>query len=156
MSQITYTVMTVAAHLVGELGDLHALTLDQRQQLTDDQAAPLILGTQWFCTGVATYVTFIWILKLNMLFLYQRVVHGLWVAKFIKPTMGLVIVTYISIMLILFCSCRPYHRMWIVYPDQGGEFSHTPLRASRRSANLHPPQNSASHKPTSTSSPPWS
>ncbi|EKG16831.1 hypothetical protein MPH_05934 [Macrophomina phaseolina MS6] len=54
-----------------------------------------------------------------MLFLYQRIVNGLWVAKFIKPAMGLVVATFIAIMMILFCSCRPYHRMWIVYPDQG-------------------------------------
>lgn len=113
--------MTVAAHLVGGLGDLHAITMEQRRQLSPEQAAPLIYGTQWFCAGVATYVAFIWMLKLNMLFLYQRVVNGLWVAKFIKPTMGLVVMTFFAIMMILFCSCRPYHRMWIVYPDQGGK-----------------------------------
>lgn len=119
LAWITYTVMTVAAHLVGGLGDLHAITMEQRRQLSPEQAAPLIYGTQWFCAGVATYVAFIWMLKLNMLFLYQRVVNGLWVAKFIKPTMGLVVMTFFAIMMILFCSCRPYHRMWIVYPDQG-------------------------------------
>lgn len=114
--------MTVAAHLVGGLGDLHAITMEQRRELTPEEAQSLILGTQWFCAGVATYVLFIWILKLNMLFLYQRIVNGLWVAKFIKPTMGLVVATLFAIMMILFCSCRPYNRMWMVYPDQGGEF----------------------------------
>lgn len=119
LAWITYTVMTVAAHLVGGLGDLHAITMEQRRELTPEEAQSLILGTQWFCAGVATYVLFIWILKLNMLFLYQRIVSGLWVAKFIKPTMGLVVATLFAIMMILFCSCRPYNRMWMVYPDQG-------------------------------------
>jgi hypothetical protein len=60
-----------------------------------------------------------------MLFLYQRIVRGLWVEKFIKPTMYLVVATFTACYLILFCVCRPYNRMWIVAPDQGGEFSHT-------------------------------
>jgi len=114
--------MTVAAHIVGGLGDLHALSLSERQALAlgpPEAAQPYITGTIWFCIGVATYITFIWLLKLNMLFLYQRVVNGLWVEKFIIPTMALVGVTYLSIMLILFLPCRPYERMWIVFPDQG-------------------------------------
>ncbi|KAK7221830.1 hypothetical protein V2G26_009833 [Clonostachys chloroleuca] len=116
----TYTVMTVAAHFVGGVGDLHALSEEERKNLTDEQAKVLVFGTQWFCIGVATYVLFIWTLKLNMLFLYQRVVKGLWVARFIKPTIYLVIATFVAIYLILFCACRPYSRMWTVYPDQGG------------------------------------
>ncbi|RWA05111.1 hypothetical protein EKO27_g9995 [Xylaria grammica] len=119
LSWATYTVMTVAAHIVGGLGDLHALPLETRKNLSGEEAASYIYGTQWFCAGVATYLLFIWTLKLNMLFLYQRIVRGLWVEKFIKPTMFLVVGTFIIICLILFCVCRPYHRMWIIYPDQG-------------------------------------
>lgn len=126
--QGTYTTMTVAAHIVGGLGDLHALSMEQRKALTEEQAKSYIYGTQWFCAGVATYILFIWSLKLNLLFLYQRVVRGLWVQKFIKPTMYLVIATFIATYLILFCACRPYNRMWVVYEDQGREFSnHTNL-----------------------------
>jgi hypothetical protein len=120
--QATYTVMTVAAHIVGGLGDLHALTMEQREALTEEEAAPYVYGTQWFCAGVATYILFIWTLKLNMLFLYQRVVMGLWVERLIKPTMWLVIATFVTTYLILFCACRPYNRMWVVYPDQGRKF----------------------------------
>lgn len=113
--------MTVAAHMVGGYGDLHALTLDVRKNMTTAEAAPYVYGTQWFCAGVATYNLFIWTLKLNMLFLYQRVVKGIWVEKFIKPTMCILGVTFLAVILALFCACRPYNRMWIVYPDQGGE-----------------------------------
>lgn len=115
--------MTVAAHIVGGLGDLHALPLEDREHLSGEEAAGYIYGTQWFCIGVATYILFIWSLKLNMLFLYQRVVKGLWVEKFLKPAMILVGVTFIIIYLILFTACRPYYRMWIVFPDQGRESS---------------------------------
>ncbi|KAI0538364.1 hypothetical protein GGR58DRAFT_468131 [Xylaria digitata] len=119
LSWATYTVMTVAAHIVGGLGDLHALPLEDRKKLSGKEAESYIYGTQWFCAGVATYILFIWTLKLNMLFLYQRIVRGLWVEKFIKPTMVLVVASFIVIYLILFCVCRPYYRMWVIYPDQG-------------------------------------
>ena len=118
----TYTVMTVAAHIVGGLGDLHALPLSMRENMSSEDAASYIYGTQWFCAGVATYILFIWTLKLNMLFLYQRVVRGLWVEKFIKPTIYLVIASFVAIYLILFCACRPYYRMWVIYPDQGRKY----------------------------------
>lgn len=112
--------MTVAAHIVGGRGDLHALPLEMRANMSKEEAEPYVYATQWFCAGVATYILFIWTLKLNMLFLYQRIVKGLWVEKFIKPAIFIVVAAFIAIMLILFCACRPYHRMWIVYPDQGG------------------------------------
>ncbi|KAI1352895.1 hypothetical protein F5Y01DRAFT_323647 [Xylaria sp. FL0043] len=119
LSWATYTVMTYAADVVGGLGDLHALPLEIRKNLTPDEAKPYIYGTQWFCIGVATYNFFIWTLKLNMLFLYQRVVRGLWVEKFIKPTMAILAATFAVTFIALFAACRPYNRMWIVYPDQG-------------------------------------
>ncbi|RYO77344.1 hypothetical protein DL766_007940 [Monosporascus sp. MC13-8B] len=132
-SWATYTVMTVAAHIVGDLGDIHALPLEARKGLSEEESKPYIYGTQWFCTGVATYILFIWTLKLNMLFLYQRVVQGLWVAKFLKPAMTFVIATFIAVYLILFCACRPYNRMWIVYPDQG------PICQPQSTLNMVPP-----------------
>ncbi|KAI0976888.1 hypothetical protein F4678DRAFT_414954 [Xylaria arbuscula] len=119
LSWATYTVMTYAADVVGGLGDLHALPLELRKALTPEEAKPYIYGTQWFCIGVATYNLFIWTLKLNMLFLYQRVVRGLWVEKFIKPTMAILAATFVVTYIALFAACRPYSRMWTVYPDQG-------------------------------------
>ncbi|KAK5651877.1 hypothetical protein OQA88_11536 [Cercophora sp. LCS_1] len=119
---MTYTAMTVAAHIVGSNGDLHSLTPQQRYQLSllpPEFAEQYIMGTRWFSAGVVTYITFIWLLKINMLFLYQRVVNGLWVEKFIMPTMGLVVLTYLSLIMVLFLPCRPYSRILIIWPDQG-------------------------------------
>jgi hypothetical protein len=58
--------MTVAAHIVGGLGDLHALTMEQREALSEAEAKSLVYATQWFCAGVATYILFIWTLKMNV------------------------------------------------------------------------------------------
>ncbi|KAL1617127.1 hypothetical protein SLS56_011130 [Neofusicoccum ribis] len=116
---ISYTGMTIAAHLVGLHGDLGAIPANQRLSLTQEQADSLILGTKWFMVGWYTYVSLIWSLKVNMLFLYQRVVNGLWVAKFIKPTLVLVVGTWIAILILVSVACRPYDRMWQVWPDPG-------------------------------------
>lgn len=59
-----------------EDGGLPWLRLTQRQAMSDDEAEPFILVTQWFCAGVATYVVFVWSLKINMLFFFRRVVKG--------------------------------------------------------------------------------
>lgn len=118
-SWVVYTVMTYAADVCDRHPDLHVLTLDQRMGMNMDEAAPYIWVTQWFCAGVATYVVFVWSLKINMLFFFRRVVKGLWVAKLIWPLMGLVVCTFIMIMGILFGACRPYPRMWRFYTDEG-------------------------------------
>ncbi|ROW04752.1 hypothetical protein VMCG_04836 [Cytospora schulzeri] len=119
LSWVIYTVMSVAADICGRHADLHTLSLEARSKLTNEEAWPYVWVTRWFCAGVATYVAFVWTLKFNMLFFYKRVVNGLWVEKFIMPVMVLVGATGVIIMIILFASCRPYYKMWIVYPDQG-------------------------------------
>lgn len=74
--QVVYTVMTYAADVCDRHADLHTLTITQRQAMSDDEAEPYIWVTQWFCAGVATYVVFVWSLKINMLFFFRRVVKG--------------------------------------------------------------------------------
>lgn len=68
--------MTYAADVCGRHADLHTLTLEQRTAMTPTEATPYIYVTRWFCAGVATYVVFIWSLKINMLFFFRRVVNG--------------------------------------------------------------------------------
>ena len=74
--QVFYSVMTYAADVCDRHADLHVLTLAQRQAMSVDEAQPYIWVTKWFCAGVATYVVFVWSLKINMLFFFRRVVKG--------------------------------------------------------------------------------
>ncbi|KAK7735761.1 hypothetical protein SLS63_003719 [Diaporthe eres] len=82
--------------------DLHTLSLEQRKTMTEEEAEPYVYVTQWFCAGVATYIVFIWSLKFNMLFFYQRVVDGLAVDKFIKPS------------LVLIANCEPQAEIYML------------------------------------------
>lgn len=69
--------MTYAADVCDRHADLHTLDLDTRKNLTVEEAEPYVHVTKWFCTGVSTYMVFIWTLKFNMLFFYRRVVNGM-------------------------------------------------------------------------------
>ncbi|KAG9193561.1 hypothetical protein G6011_03596 [Alternaria panax] len=114
-----YTGMTVAAHIVGGTGDTSHLMMQERLSFTPEQAAARQKGSQWFMVGWFTYIGLIWTLKLNMLFLYRRVVSMVWVKMFIVPTMVFVGATAISIWILLGTACRPFHKIWQILPDPG-------------------------------------
>ncbi|TAQ89063.1 hypothetical protein B7494_g2644 [Chlorociboria aeruginascens] len=116
---MSYTVMTVAAQIVGGTGDTSNIPLADRLAMTDAELASRATGSKWFMVGWYSYIGLIWTMKFNMLCFYQRVVNGLWVEKFIKPAMALVIVTGTAIILTLSLSCRPFHKLWQVLPDPG-------------------------------------
>ena len=115
--------MTVAAHIVGGTGDTSHLTQEQREAFTPEEAALRQKGTKWFMVGWFTYIGLIWTLKLNMLFLYRRVVSVVWVKVFIVPTMILVGVTGLSIWIMFASACRPFHKLWQILPDPGSKFA---------------------------------
>ncbi|KAH7066947.1 hypothetical protein BKA63DRAFT_131649 [Paraphoma chrysanthemicola] len=120
-----YAGMTVAAHIVGGTGDTSHLTMEQRLSFTPEQAALRQKGTKWFMVGWYTYIGLIWTLKLNMLFLYRRVVSLVWVKTFIVPTMVFVGVTGVSILILFAAACRPFHKLWQILPDPGSVYPST-------------------------------
>ncbi|GME64761.1 hypothetical protein AG0111_0g985 [Neofusicoccum parvum] len=116
---MAYTTMTIAAHIVGGTGDTSHLSMEQRLAMTPEERETRALGSKWFMVGWYTYIALIWTLKMNMLFLYQRVVVGLPVARFIKPAMCFVVVTGVSILILFSTACRPFRKIWQVLPDPG-------------------------------------
>ncbi|KAI2466798.1 hypothetical protein F4781DRAFT_444782 [Annulohypoxylon bovei var. microspora] len=95
------------------------LTHEDRQNMPPEQYHDWEYGSQMFLFGLSGYFAIIWVLKLNMLWFYERIVRGLWVEKFIKPVMGLVLLSAVIIILTLSLYCRPFHAMWQVWPDPG-------------------------------------
>lgn len=118
-----YTSITVMAHIfIIEVGGKHTslLTPEQRKLVPVSERPMWEYGSKLFMAGQITYVAIVWILKLNMLFFYQRVVRGLWVEKFIYPAMGLVLAAGSVIVLLFALVCRPFGHLFQVYPDPGG------------------------------------
>ena len=107
------------AHIVGFTGDNGGLSEEQRKNMPQDEKKLRTLGAKCFMVGWYTYIPTIWILKMNMLFFYKRVVNGLWVEKFILPAMVVVVTTGVAIVILLGTVCRPFEKLWQVYPDPG-------------------------------------
>lgn len=49
--------MTYAADVCDRHADLHAITIEQRQNLTAEEAEPYTRVTKWFCAGVSSTLT---------------------------------------------------------------------------------------------------
>jgi hypothetical protein len=97
------------------------LTPEQRKNLPESEHAIWTYGSQVFLFGLVGYIFIVWLVKLNQLFFYQRVVRGLWVQKMILPAMGLLAVALSAIVLTIALHCVPLQKTWQVYPDPGGE-----------------------------------
>ncbi|EKG10584.1 hypothetical protein MPH_12442 [Macrophomina phaseolina MS6] len=117
-----YTSITVLAHIfILDVGGKHTslLTPAQRIAMPVSERPIWEYGSKLFMAGQITYVAIVWILKLNMLFFYQRLVRGLWVEKCIIPAMGLVVTAGFVIVLLFALVCRPFGHLFQVYPDPG-------------------------------------
>ncbi|KAK2740982.1 hypothetical protein FQN55_008537 [Onygenales sp. PD_40] len=116
---LCYSAMTGMAHIVGYAQDNGNIPAEMRASMSEEEKALRSLGAKCFMVGWFTYIGLIWTLKMNMLFFYKRVVNGLWVEKFILPAQVIVGITAVSIYFLLGLTCRPFHRMFQVYPDPG-------------------------------------
>jgi len=114
--------MKVAVHIVDGVGDTSYWTTEERLAMTPEERQSHSFGSKWFMVGWFTYVIVIWILKFNMLCLYQRVVAGVWVEKFIKPAMALVAVSGLAMCVLFFVGCHPFNKLWQVLPDPGRKY----------------------------------
>ncbi|KAL7627400.1 hypothetical protein AAE478_001593 [Parahypoxylon ruwenzoriense] len=95
------------------------LSYEDRKNMPLERYDDWEYGSQMFLFGLSGYFIILWTLKFNMLCFYQRVVRGLWVEKFIRPVMGLVIVSAVAIIFTLSLYCRPFQALWQVWPDPG-------------------------------------
>ena len=80
-----------------------------------------VIGAKIQLIGWSTYSVAIWSLKAAWLFFYIRLFSGLQ-RNYRVPIyvgFGLVIATWLTLFLTIFCECVPFHRNWQIYPDPG-------------------------------------
>ncbi|OJD34058.1 uncharacterized protein BKCO1_2500010 [Diplodia corticola] len=122
LSWALYTAVTVVAHVfIIVAGGKHTslLTHDQRRLMPPSQVPAWVYGSKIFMLGQMLYASIVWSLKFNMLFFYRRITRGLWVEKLIIPTLAFVAMTGIAVLLVFTCTCRPFYKLWQVWPDPG-------------------------------------
>ncbi|KAB5535376.1 hypothetical protein GE09DRAFT_1227357 [Coniochaeta sp. 2T2.1] len=115
------TVATIAHVFIVDCGGQHTgiLPPDVRAALTPEGVQAYTYGTQMFLFGLSIYFCVVWTLKINMLFFYRRVVKGTWTERLVVPVMGLVVGSFLVIVLTMTLTCRPFHALWQVLPDPG-------------------------------------
>lgn len=124
-NQSLYTSVTVVAHVfIIKAGGKHTslLTHDDRRLMPASQVPAWEYGSKIFMLGQMLYASIVWSLKFNMLFFYRRITRGLWVEKLIIPAIAFVAITGTTVLLVFTCTCRPFHKLWQVWPDPGGTY----------------------------------
>ncbi|KAH7246546.1 hypothetical protein BKA59DRAFT_455584 [Fusarium tricinctum] len=122
LTWMVYTNVCVIAHVfIVKAQGKHTslLTSEQRRTMPLKEQELWIYGSKIFLVGFYSYAAIVWSLKVNMLFFYKRVVRGLWVEKFVQPAMGFVLASAVAVILTFTLTCRPFHKLWQVYPDPG-------------------------------------
>ncbi|KAI0201358.1 hypothetical protein F4808DRAFT_424925 [Astrocystis sublimbata] len=117
-----WTVLAVVGYkftVVAQGRHTSLLTPEQRQDLPVSERPIWAFGSQLFLAGFVGYVFNIWLIKLNQLFYYQRVLNGLRVQKLIIPMMGLLGTAFVAAVLTIALYCVPLEKLWQVYPDPG-------------------------------------
>ncbi|EHK21037.1 uncharacterized protein TRIVIDRAFT_213239 [Trichoderma virens Gv29-8] len=121
-----YIAETCLAYSVGNAANGLAnnnMTDEQRAALSpDDPEYHLrVLGSKIQIAGWSTYSTLLWTLKTSLLIFYIRLTDGLARHYRIRIYIGFAFLaaSYIVVALNLYLSCRPFHKLWQIYPDPG-------------------------------------
>ncbi|KAL6887430.1 hypothetical protein HDV57DRAFT_514961 [Trichoderma longibrachiatum] len=126
LAVLFYIAETCLAYSVGNKANGLAnnnMTDEQRAALSpDDPEYHLrVLGSKIQIAGWSTYSTLLWTLKTSLLFFYIRLTDGL--ARHYRIRIyigfGLLAGSYITVAMNLYLSCRPFHKLWQIYPDPG-------------------------------------
>ncbi|KAK4071750.1 uncharacterized protein Triagg1_5988 [Trichoderma aggressivum f. europaeum] len=121
-----YIAETCLAYSVGNAANGLAnnnMTDEQRAALSpDDPEYHLrVLGSKIQIAGWSTYSTLLWTLKASLLIFYIRLTDGLARHYRIRIYIGFAFLaaSYIVVAMNLYLSCRPFHKLWQIFPDPG-------------------------------------
>ncbi|KAI1773794.1 hypothetical protein F4818DRAFT_101827 [Hypoxylon cercidicola] len=121
-----YAVETSLAYSVGAVAQglaNNGMTDEQRLTLSPDSAEyrTRVVGSKIQIAGWSSYSVLLWSLKASLLVFYMRLTAGLNRTYVIRINIGfaLLLASFITILLNLFFSCRPFNKYWQIYPDPG-------------------------------------
>ncbi|OTA82176.1 hypothetical protein M434DRAFT_84918 [Hypoxylon sp. CO27-5] len=121
-----YAVETSLAYSVGAVAKglaNNGMTDEQRVALSPDseEYKTRVVGSQIQLAGWSSYSVLLWSLKASLLVFYMRLTAGLKRTYLIRIYIGfgLLIASFITILMNLFLACRPFHKYWQINPDPG-------------------------------------
>ncbi|KAI1463532.1 uncharacterized protein F4812DRAFT_242767 [Daldinia caldariorum] len=121
-----YAVETSLAYSVGAVAQglaNNGMTDEQRAALSPDsqEYKTRVTGSQIQLAGWSSYSVLLWSLKASLLVFYMRLTAGLNRTYLIRIYIGfgLLIASFMVVLLNLYLGCRPFHKNWQIYPDPG-------------------------------------
>ncbi|KAI5778447.1 hypothetical protein EDC01DRAFT_634842 [Geopyxis carbonaria] len=120
LAVIVFGTESTMAFIVGRMGGSNSgMSQEQREALTQQEVHNRTIGSKAFIVGWLMYVTVVWILKACMVFFFQRITMSLKQQGMIRWAFLSVVTSYIGIVLMFLLTCRPYRKLYQVYPDPG-------------------------------------
>lgn len=128
VAAVIYAAETSLAYTVGAYW--HGLA---NNGMTDAERAALsptseeyrlrVNGSKTQVAGWSTYTLLLWLLKASMCTFYLRLTEGLNYQLRIYIGYGLIVTTWIAVLLSILLGCRPLSKNWQIYPDPGSTCS---------------------------------
>ncbi|KAM5371311.1 hypothetical protein ACJZ2D_008009 [Fusarium nematophilum] len=78
------------------------------------------IGSKLTITSRCFFNSFLWLQKLVLLDVYRRLLLGFRYERYIMMVFSAVLsVTWVAVIVVIFCECHPFHLYWQVVPDPG-------------------------------------
>ncbi|KAK3318778.1 hypothetical protein B0H66DRAFT_249663 [Apodospora peruviana] len=124
LAAVVYSIETALAYSVGAYWHglaNNAMTDEQRRLLepNSEEYRLRINGSKTQVAGWSTYTFLLWILKAAMCTFYLRLTEGLEFRPRILAGFGIIVSTWLAVLLSILLSCVPLEKNWQIYPDPG-------------------------------------
>ncbi|CAI6336694.1 unnamed protein product [Periconia digitata] len=124
-AMLIYTTQCTLGYNVGLLARglaNNGMTDEERSALLPDdpEYGWRVTGSKIQVAGWTTATCLLWTLKMCMAIFYLRLTNGLkQYATRIHIVMGMIIGTWVMVIMTIYLSCRPFHHYWQISPDPG-------------------------------------
>ncbi|CAK7202052.1 hypothetical protein SEUCBS139899_004771 [Sporothrix eucalyptigena] len=124
LAAVVYAAETALAYTVGAYWQglaNNGMTDAERAALspTSEEYRLRVNGSKTQVAGWSTYTLLLWILKASMCTFYLRLTDGLNYQFRIYIGFGMIVTTWIAVLLSILLGCRPLSKNWQIYPDPG-------------------------------------
>ncbi|KAK3323827.1 hypothetical protein B0T19DRAFT_443294 [Cercophora scortea] len=124
LAAIVYSAETFLAYGVGTFWHglaNNAMTDEQRRLLdpSSDEYKMRVNGSKFQVAGWSTYTFLLWILKATMCTFFIRLTDGLDFRRRIYFGFGLIVATWLILLLTILFGCFPIQKNWQIYPNPG-------------------------------------
>lgn len=129
LAAVVYAVETALAYTVGAywhglanngMTDAERVALNQNR--TSEEYRLRVNGSKTQVAGWSTYTLLLWLLKASMCTFYLRLTAALNYHVRIYIGFGLIVTTWVAVLLSILLGCRPLSKNWQIYPDPGSTF----------------------------------